>query len=293
MTFQCSIYYLRRRFFPRDVCINGAGQQYCHTLYMFTKGSGILRQGATQHVLRQGQLTLTPPGWSLEAPTHSMLYYVCFDRGYRPRKQTTDGPIIEVDATSPPEPSLITQFNLTTAPLLEMTAPNSRSFKILVDQLAPYWWNDSLALTRANGELQAWLAQIFRQNITKRSRSVTSYPHDRIKNKEFKWIRLALKHLEDVAKQGGSVTTVAERMNCTRSHFTRRFTELSGISPGKHLIDFRMRHAHKLLSSTKLPMTRIGRRIGYTSLSSFSRAFHHHFQVTPSQLRQQVASGVH
>ena len=90
-----------------------------------------------------------------------------------------------------------------------------------------------------------------------------------------------------VAQPGSSHTTqtLAELACLSRSAFMARFTHLFGRSPMLVLRELRMRQAAVQLEGTKLSVDRIARNVGYTSRSSFVRAFRKSSGFDPSDYR--------
>jgi AraC family transcriptional activator of mtrCDE len=70
-----------------------------------------------------------------------------------------------------------------------------------------------------------------------------------------------------------SVESLAQTAGLSRSVFMGRFTRLFGKPPKATLRDLRMRQAMVLLTNSGLSLDRIVHGVGYTSRSSFSRAF--------------------
>ena len=70
------------------------------------------------------------------------------------------------------------------------------------------------------------------------------------------------------------------------SSFKRRFHNIYGTSPGRWLSKVRLEHARTMIRNSDLPVSDICRAVGYEDVSSFIRAFRHHFGITPSALRR-------
>jgi AraC-like DNA-binding protein len=82
-----------------------------------------------------------------------------------------------------------------------------------------------------------------------------------------------------------SVTTLSETAGLSRSAFMARFVDAVGCSPMAALRQLRMHQAGKLLTANILSIERIAHTVGYTSRSSFSRAFRHVFGNDPAEYR--------
>ena len=70
-----------------------------------------------------------------------------------------------------------------------------------------------------------------------------------------------------------SVTRLAKQTARSPFQFIRAFRREYGVTPGQHLRARRIARARELLTTTPLPITEIGRRVGYRSLGTFSRVF--------------------
>lgn len=77
-----------------------------------------------------------------------------------------------------------------------------------------------------------------------------------------------------------TVNALARRLGVSRSHLWQTFDDVLGMSPAQYLLEQKMEHAKKQLS-TGLAVTEVARACGYTELSSFSRAFKSYAGVTP------------
>lgn len=82
-----------------------------------------------------------------------------------------------------------------------------------------------------------------------------------------------------------SVESLAETAGLSRSVFMARFTRLFGKPPKATLRDLRMRQAMVRLTNSGLSVDQIVHSVGYTSRSSFSRAFQKVHGCNPSEYR--------
>ena len=82
-----------------------------------------------------------------------------------------------------------------------------------------------------------------------------------------------------------SVESVARHFGYTRSHFTRKFMEIYGLTPGDYLRMLRMSKAsNMLLSGCDLERVRVA--TGYSDKKVFSRAFKQYFGVSPTEFNR-------
>lgn len=84
-----------------------------------------------------------------------------------------------------------------------------------------------------------------------------------------------------------SVDSLARTACLSRSSFMARFTEAVGMPPMTVLRGLRMRQAASMLATADLSVDQIARSSGYTSRSSFLKAFHDAYGMQPSDYRTQ------
>jgi AraC-like DNA-binding protein len=82
-----------------------------------------------------------------------------------------------------------------------------------------------------------------------------------------------------------SVESLAESVHMSRSAFAKHFHDAFLRSPMNLVNHIRMERAAKLLTSTPLPVERIGSRCGFSSRSHFSNAFKKHTGMSPAEFR--------
>ncbi|GHC23284.1 AraC family transcriptional regulator [Aidingimonas halophila] len=84
-----------------------------------------------------------------------------------------------------------------------------------------------------------------------------------------------------------SVDTLAHEANMSVSSFHHHFKRITHASPLQYLKRLRLLKARLLLSHDDLNINRIAERIGYRSVSQFSRDYKRYFGVSPMKDRQQ------
>jgi AraC family transcriptional regulator len=85
-----------------------------------------------------------------------------------------------------------------------------------------------------------------------------------------------------------SLETLAEESQLSKFHFLRLFTHAFGKTPHQFITAIRMERAKTLLSTTKSEIKSVARDVGFINASSFSRLFHQHIGVYPSQFIRQA-----
>jgi AraC-like DNA-binding protein len=82
-----------------------------------------------------------------------------------------------------------------------------------------------------------------------------------------------------------TVESLAESVNMSRSAFAKRFHDAFFKSPMNLVNHVRLERAAKMLTSSPLPVERIGKRCGFSSRSHFSHAFKRHTGLSPAEFR--------
>lgn len=69
-------------------------------------------------------------------------------------------------------------------------------------------------------------------------------------------------------------------------HFHALFREATGITPGQYLTQARLERAQNLLRETRLSMSVIAEKVGFSSQSSLTHAFRRYLGRTPAEFRK-------
>jgi len=89
-----------------------------------------------------------------------------------------------------------------------------------------------------------------------------------------------------------TVAALAEEAYMSRTSFSVKFTETTGMSPFAYLTHLRMLKAIELLSTTTCTLEEVAERVGYGSEAAFSAAFKREIGVAPGAYRRgRVAVG--
>ena len=91
--------------------------------------------------------------------------------------------------------------------------------------------------------------------------------------------------LHENAERAVSLEEVAGAAALSRFHLTRSFAEVFGVPPLAYHRRLRLEAAARLLKSDSGNATAVAERLGYGSLSAFTRAFRQNFGVPPGQAR--------
>jgi transcriptional regulator GlxA family with amidase domain len=83
-----------------------------------------------------------------------------------------------------------------------------------------------------------------------------------------------------------TVKEVANSLGISPSHLRSRFRESCGVSLGRHLRRVRLEKARGLLRLSTRRVTEIAEMCGFSSVYTFSRAFHAAYGVAPLEYRK-------
>ncbi len=83
-----------------------------------------------------------------------------------------------------------------------------------------------------------------------------------------------------------NVSDVATQSGISEYHFYRLFKKTFGKSPNQYLIQKRLNHAKKLLSTQSISITELASFCGYPDIFTFSKSFKKQFGFPPSALQR-------
>lgn len=113
-----------------------------------------------------------------------------------------------------------------------------------------------------------------RREIVKEGRSSESY------------VWRAVRYIEENYFRHISVEELARHCWLDRSYFGKVFKSVTGQSPQRYLISFRMEKAAEKLSGGNACIGDVGAAVGYPNLLHFSRAFKGVYGISPREYRQ-------
>lgn len=82
------------------------------------------------------------------------------------------------------------------------------------------------------------------------------------------------------------VSSLADELGVSREHLSRVFRREAGRSLREYWVEVRLHKACQLLKRTSLPVAEVARRVGYSGVGNFSRAFRKRMQLTPTAFRR-------
>lgn len=87
-----------------------------------------------------------------------------------------------------------------------------------------------------------------------------------------------------------TLESIAESLYISKSHLSRLFGRLTGVSFSDYLRGVRISHATRLLRSTPMTVEETVKACGLRDIPSFYRAFHAYTNMTPSQYRASLGN---
>jgi len=91
-------------------------------------------------------------------------------------------------------------------------------------------------------------------------------------------------HQDDI-----SMNKLSERFFFSREYLSRIFRMQYDCAIYEYLLKVRMEHACQLLKSTNYQLQEIAEKLGYSNANYFSKAFRKHYNITPTEYREQLS----
>ena len=136
-------------------------------------------------------------------------------------------------------------------------------------------------LTRGEGDLTSLLLSVLLQRI----RQAEPILRRHLKPAVAPGLIMQVNQLAQSNEEPLSVKEIARSLGISASHLRARFRASCGVSLGRHLRRLRLEKACGLLRLTQRRVTEIAELCNFTSIYSFSRAFHTAYGVSPMAYR--------
>ncbi|WP_194916126.1 helix-turn-helix transcriptional regulator [Catenulispora rubra] len=104
-------------------------------------------------------------------------------------------------------------------------------------------------------------------------------------------IRNALSLMHERYSDNLTLDDLASAAIMSKFHFIRIFREAMGVTPCRYLSALRLHEAKRLLRSTRMNVSDISSKVGYSSTGSFTRRFTDSVGYSPIQYRNSVVYG--
>ncbi len=85
-----------------------------------------------------------------------------------------------------------------------------------------------------------------------------------------------------------SIEELARRFDLSRSHFTRLFSQKTGLSPAAFITTLRLHHVEEALRLSDKNLNEIALDYGYADANHLCKAFKREYGITPGELRKQL-----
>ena len=101
-----------------------------------------------------------------------------------------------------------------------------------------------------------------------------------------RYVNSAIAYLKGHSTEVVHVADVAAEVGLHPAYLQRIFKDRMHMSLMEYLVQYRVRKARRLLCSTSFPIIEIAMECGFSSRQHFSRCFHEHEGMTPSEYRR-------
>ncbi len=115
---------------------------------------------------------------------------------------------------------------------------------------------------------------------------ILTNPEDLFAGKKTERFLPVIEYVNDNISSSFTLENVSSILNVNKAHFCRLFKAEFGISFVDYLNFARIMNAEKLLLTTKLPISEITDRCGFSSMAYFGKVFKEYKHCTPSEYRK-------
>lgn len=159
---------------------------------------------------------------------------------------------------------------------IRLTADDCRRLRKLAEGVARYWTQPALGMTLSYEHALLELCLL----------SLAALPQpplapDNRRNR----VNHALKWYSDNIERNPSLPQMAHATGMSTAHMRRLFHEVLQISPKQIMDQLRFQRATQLMSDPSVKLEAVGEACGFSSASSFSRAFKNKFGCSPDSWR--------
>ena len=122
---------------------------------------------------------------------------------------------------------------------------------------------------------------------------IVSKEEKRKETEKQKLVNRAIEYINLNISASLGVSDVTEYLNISRKQFSKIFSEIMGISPGKYIKNCRISQISNFLLFSDLSISDIVETMGYPDYSSLVNAFKRAKGITPTQYKKQTKSKYH
>ncbi|HEX6721871.1 MAG TPA: AraC family transcriptional regulator [Burkholderiaceae bacterium] len=88
--------------------------------------------------------------------------------------------------------------------------------------------------------------------------------------------------------RGPTLGALADAAGYSKAHFVRLFRRSTGTSPHRYVMQRRLEHAHRLITTTTQPLAEVAAVVGFASQSHLNHAYVRRYGCTPGDARRQA-----
>lgn len=100
------------------------------------------------------------------------------------------------------------------------------------------------------------------------------------------YVQMAELYMKSHINKKITVNDIAAHVGINRSYLSRLFKKYKGISPQQYLVLLRVNTAAQYLKNTDVSVAEAAYSVGYSDYHVFNKAFHAHFNTSPSEWRK-------
>ena len=101
-----------------------------------------------------------------------------------------------------------------------------------------------------------------------------------------KRIHRALNLIHQKPEYPWTLDLIVEQVNMSRATLIRQFKNTVGVTPMTYLLNWRMTKAYHLVKQSNSTLEQIADEVGFSTARTLTKAFHRHYDLTPSELRR-------
>jgi len=143
-----------------------------------------------------------------------------------------------------------------------------------------------------NWYFEAKLGLLTIMNELKRNKRFikTSRMHNEAEKLRIDRYKTLISYMEEHFAEKITLEDLGEEINCNAQYLCRFFKEISGVSPMRYLIQYRITQAQDMLINTTKSVLEISLDCGFDNVSYFIRQFKLYTDMTPGKYRQSIGS---
>ena len=175
-------------------------------------------------------------------------------------------------------------FSIVSNTLFRKAAEQGGVHPIYVDQLSNSFLTRIEEMTRSDNVFELWAEMIQRYCALVNTYNTRSYSLP---------IQKAISRINFDITADLSLKTTASYLKVNASYLSTLFKKETGYTLTNYVNKKRMEHAAFLLSTTAQSVSSIAQQCGILDENYFTKLFKRHYQVTPSQYRENIEHGPH